>query len=170
MKHHFRNIVLIGMAGAGKSTVGPLLARRTGFTFLDTDDLIARRQGRSLQETLDLLGPAAFSRLEESVLLSLDLREHVIATGGSAVYCPAGMAHLRTTAIVVLLEAGLDVLRKRVRDTADRGLVNPGGTSFAALYRERLPLYRHYADLTVATSGATPEETCREILRSVGQQ
>ncbi len=167
MKRHFHNIILIGMAGAGKSTVGALLARRTGFTFLDTDHLIARQQGRPIQETLDQLGPAAFSRLEESLLLSLRLHDHVIATGGSAVYCQAGMAHLRTTGIMVLLEASLEILGERVGDLAGRGLVNPHGTSFADLYRQRQPLYRRYADLTVATSAIGPEEVCRKILAAI---
>ncbi len=167
MKRHFHNIILIGMAGAGKSTVGALLARRTGFTFLDTDLLIARQQGRPIQEVLDLLGPDGFSRLEDAVLLSLDLRHHVIATGGSGIYCHAGMEHLRSQGIVILLEAGLDALTERVRNLDSRGLVNPGGGSFAELYRQRLPLYRRYADLTVATSGCGPAEVCRTILDDV---
>ncbi len=168
MKRHFRNIILIGMAGAGKSTIGPLLARRTGFTFLDTDDLIVRREKMPIQEILDRLGPAAFSRLEDRVLRSLELRGHVIATGGSGIYCRAGMEHLRQTGIVVLLEASLDVLRQRVDNLDSRGLVNPGGGSFAELYTRRLPLYRHYADLEVSTSGSGPEETCAGILRALG--
>ncbi len=169
MKRHFRNIILIGMAGAGKSTIGPLLAAQTGCTYVDTDQLIARDQGRPIQEVLDRLGPAGFSRLEDRILLSLQLRDHVIATGGSAVYCRAGMRHLQATGIVVLLEAELDTLRQRVNNPDSRGLVNPAGESFARLYRNRLPLYRHYADLTVATSGVGPEEVCREILAGLSR-
>ena len=110
------NVVLIGMAGAGKSTVGVVLAKRLGLDFLDTDVLIQARLGRRLQEIIDSEGLAAFRQIEEAALLSLSRRRTVVATGGSAIYSEAGMAALKTYGTIVFLDTPLEDLMLRIRD------------------------------------------------------
>lgn len=160
----FLNFVLIGMAGAGKSTVGPLLAKRLDYDFVDTDDLIAASQETSLQQALDTLGQQRFQALEEQTLQAVNLRHHVIATGGSAIYSRPGMEHLRQIGLVVWLDVDLQLLEARVGNTASRGLVNPDGFSFAQLYQQRLALYREFAHLRIECAAKTPEELADEIV------
>jgi len=159
------NLVLIGMAGAGKSTVGPLLARSLAYDFVDVDDLTQADQQQSLQELVDCHGAAWFRRLEEKILLGLDLRRHVIATGGSAVYGEAGMRHLKENGLVVFLDVPLAVLEARVGDGADRGLVRDSGQSFAQLFAERRPLYDRYADISIDCSGQSSSRICEAIIQ-----
>lgn len=113
-KHIQTNIVLIGMAGAGKSTVGEELARLLGLRFVDVDTVIEKSQNAVLQELLNGLGAHGFRRLEEKILLSLNYRNHVIATGGSAIYSNVGMEHLKETAVMVLLDVSFTLLEQRV--------------------------------------------------------
>jgi shikimate kinase len=115
------NLVLIGMPGAGKSTIGVLLAKATARAFLDTDVHIQSREGRRLQEILDTEGRAAFCRIEERRILELHLTQHVIATGGSVVYSAAAMAHLKRNGLIVLLDLPFELLTRRLRDIAARG-------------------------------------------------
>ncbi len=157
------NIALIGMAGAGKSSVGLELAGLLGLAFVDVDILIEEDQGRPLQEVLNLSGLQGFRALEEKVLLTLDCENHVIATGGSAIYSDAGMAHLEKSAYLVLLDVALPVLEQRVGDFAQRGLVKEGGQSFAQLFAERQPLYRKHADLVVPCTDLPVPAICKSI-------
>ena len=165
----FLNIVLIGMAGAGKSTVGPLLSDRLQFHFIDTDDLIADSRATSLQQVLDSLGQQQFRALEEQTLLAINLRNHVIATGGSAVYSRPGMTHLQDIGLVVWLDVALPELEARVNNLDSRGLVNPDGTSFAELYRSRQALYRQYAALRIDCTGKDPQQIVDEIVGNMGK-
>ncbi|HER63037.1 MAG TPA: shikimate kinase, partial [Desulfobacteraceae bacterium] len=158
------NIVLIGMAGCGKSTVGRKLAGMLDRPFVDTDDLIVLAQNRSLQDIMDTEGASGFRRIEEDVLLSINLQDHVIATGGSSIYSAAGMTHLRQNGLIILLETGPDVLLQRVGDAAQRGLVKRPGQKFEDLLAERRPLYARYADLTVDCSNMDQEGVCRKII------
>ncbi len=167
--NYFSNIVLIGMAGAGKSTVGPLLADRLDFSFIDTDELIAASRKSSLQDILNDLGPVRFQALEQKILCSLDLRDHVIATGGSAVYTRAGMEHLATLGPVVWLDVPLAELEQRVTNLGSRGLVNPGETDFAQLFAQRLPLYRQYSDLRLDCEARTPEQIVDDLARQLAE-
>jgi shikimate kinase len=157
------NVVLIGMPGAGKSTVGVLLAKRLGLDFLDTDVLLQARNGRRLQEILDREGQAAFRRQEEQILLDLPLSGTVIATGGSAIYSQAGMAALQRTGTLVFIDLPQAGLRQRIADMDNRGMVISEGQSFDDLYRERTPLYRHYADLVVEGTDKSVEALVTEI-------
>jgi len=143
------NSVLIGMPGAGKSTCGLLLAKQTSRPFMDTDVWIQSLEGCRLQEIIDTRGIDAMRAVEERRVLELAVRGHVVATGGSVVYSPSAMAHLQEEGVVIFLEVGIDVLHRRLGDTAERGIVRRPGQSFAELYAERLPLYRRYADHTV---------------------
>ena len=116
------NIALIGMPGSGKSTVGVLLAKASGRDFVDTDLLIQSRAGATLQTIVDENGYEALREVEEQVLLSLQLSNHVIATGGSVVYSEPGMAHLKTSSVVVFLDVSLETVRERIGDYSLRGI------------------------------------------------
>jgi len=166
MKRNKSNVILIGMPGAGKSTVGVILAKRLGLEFLDTDLLIQSREGRHLQQIISDEGLPAFRRIEERVLAGLGaVRRTVIATGGSAVYSEAAMDILRREGWLVFLDAPCAELERRIGDMDHRGLVIDPGESFAHLYARRHPLYRRYADATVAVAGRTVEEIAGEIVR-----
>ncbi|HHB77071.1 MAG TPA: shikimate kinase [Desulfobulbus sp.] len=158
------NIILIGMAGVGKSTVGHALARICGKKFIDTDDLITEQVGMGLQEYLDQVGIDVFQRIEEKMLLTITPQGLVVATGGSAVYSEAGMAHLQTTGPIILLEARLTTLEQRVHNRNTRGLVNPGTGGFQDLYYARRPLYHKWAGLRIPADTGSPEDIARAIL------
>ncbi len=160
------NIVLIGMPGAGKSTVGVLLARRLGLDFTDTDRLIEQQAGRSLQAIVDADGHRALRRIEADALIALDCRHHVIATGGSAVYSDPAMAHLRRNGLIVHLHVALPVILDRVNDIATRGLAREAGQSLAALYHEREALYRRHADVGVDVSQCDPAASVEAVVAS----
>ncbi len=158
------NVVLIGMPGAGKSTLGVLLAKELSRSFLDTDIYIQAREGLALQSILDEQGVVRFLRVEESHILSLHLEGHVIATGGSVVYSPRAMAHLKRSGIAVLLDLSLPLLTERIRDMDSRGIAMAPGQDLATLYRERRPLYERYADIRVLCDRKGHEAVLREIL------
>jgi len=159
-----RNIVLIGMPGAGKSTVGVILAKALGMNFVDADLVIQERTGRMLQEILDRDGPDAFGRIEEETILSLHPGRAVIATGGSVVCSRDAMAHLRSGGVVVYLEISYDEMAKRLKNITTRGIVLLPGQSLRGMYDERVPLYETYADLTVASSGEDLESVVRRVI------
>jgi shikimate kinase len=143
------NIVLVGMPGAGKSTVGVLLAKRLSLEFLDTDVAIQRQEGRTLQEIIDERGVDAFRALEERYITRLECTRTVVATGGSVIYSDASMRRLAAAGVVVYLDVPIAELEKRVTNFATRGLVRRREQSLQDLYRERLPLYRAWAEVTV---------------------
>lgn len=157
------NIILIGMPGAGKSSVGVLLAKRLGYRFVDTDLLIQVEAGARLQEIINRQGLAAFKALEEQVICGLTPHGTVVATGGSVVYGAAAMAHLAKTGRVVFLDLPLAELERRVRNMDSRGLVIDPGETFADLYARRLPLYRRCADLIIPCEGRNQEEIAAAI-------
>lgn len=159
------NIVLIGMPGSGKSTVGIILAKLTSRHFIDTDVLIQTSEQRSLQEIVDSEGYMALRRIEERILLALSCRDHVIATGGSAVYSHPAMELLAADGVIVFLDADIAMLRSRVCDFTTRGLAKRPDQSFADLFDERVALYTKYADMTVNCSGLSHEEVCADIIR-----
>ena len=165
--HHHKNIVLIGMPGAGKSTVGVILAKSLGMQFIDTDILIQERAGKMLQEILDEDGPDAFKRIEEETILSLQPRHAVIATGGSAVCSRNAMAHLKSAGVVVYLEIAYDEMEKRLKNITTRGIVLLPGQSLRGMYDERIPLYEKYADLTVACSDEDLESVVRRVIEAL---
>lgn len=160
---HLSNIILIGMPGVGKSTVGVLLAKATSRDFIDTDVLIQRLHQRRLQDIIDAEGLDAFRALEERAVLSLDVRSHVIATGGSVVYSLPAMHHLRTAGRTVYLYLPFDLLQSRVADLDGRGVVREPGQSFLDLFRSRSPLYERYADFTIDCTALTHENVVAAI-------
>lgn len=163
------NVILIGMPGAGKSTVGVLLAKRLGYDFVDTDVLIQLRQGELLQDTLDAHGYLALRAIEEQVLLGLDVSDTVIATGGSAVYSERAMTHLARSGTVVYLAAELDELTRRIHDYETRGIARRPGQDLGALFAERTRLYRRYAQLTV-DAALPPEQVVAAIENALPDQ
>ena len=158
------NLVLIGMFGSGKSTVGRILAGRLRYHFVDVDHLIEAKYKKPLQKVLDSLGMKEFMRAEERVLQALRSRHCVISPGGSAVYYPRAMAHLKSLGPRIYLKVSLRELKKRMPDWSNRGVVRRGGNSLDALYRERGPLFRRHADLTVEARGKSAEKIAQEIL------
>lgn len=158
------NIILIGMPGSGKSTVGVVLAKQAGLDFLDTDIIIQSAAGRPLQEIVDTEGHMVLRRIEEEVLLKLDCRNHVIATGGSAAYSRAAMEHLKSGGTTVFLDAEIGTLQERVKDFSGRGLAKRPEQTFEDIYAERVPLYRMYADITVRCDGISHEEVSSRIM------
>ena len=162
-----RNLVFIGMPGSGKSTVGVLVAKRLGLGFVDTDLLIQQEAGRTLQEIVDQDGYQALRKIEEQVLLNLTAENHVISTGGSAVYSDAAMRHLKSSGTVVFLDIPLDVVIERIGDYSLRGISRRPDQSLAELFDERFALYSRYADVTVKGAGLTHDEVCEAVLSAV---
>ena len=164
----FSNLVLIGMPGAWKSTVGVILAKVTLRDFVDTDVLIQTSQGRTLQEIVDTDGYLALRKIEEDLLLGLSVRHQVIATGGSAVYSSPAMTHLKTDGLIIFLKLGLAKLEARVSDFSGRGLARRPGQSYAELFHERAALYTAHADITIECAGLTQEAVCARIIAEAG--
>ncbi|MHC4105883.1 MAG: shikimate kinase [Planctomycetota bacterium] len=162
------NLVLIGMPGAGKSTVGVILAKQTSRDFVDTDVLIQVSQERTLQDIIDANGYAALRKIEEEILLGLSVRDHVIATGGSAAYSDQAMTHLRSEGVVIFLDVDLTTLESRVSDFSTRGLAKRPEQSFAELFDERLSLYNKYADVKIKCAELTQEDVCAKIIEETG--
>jgi shikimate kinase len=165
----WRNIVLIGMPGVGKSTVGVLLAKASRRDFIDIDVQIQAAEGRALQDIIDAGGLSGFCRIEERCVLALDCRRCVIATGGSVVYSAAAMGHLKGSSLIVHLDLSLPLLEKRLTDMASRGVVIGPGRTLAELYQERQPLYQAWADLTIDCAGRTHEQVVEAILAAAGR-
>jgi shikimate kinase len=167
MLKHTSNIVLIGMPGSGKSTVGIILAKLTSRDFIDTDVLIQTSQGRTLQDIVDTESYMVLREIEERILLKLDCFNYVIATGGSAVYSHAAMTHLKSKGVVVFLNVELPVLESRIHNFATRGLAKRPDQSIEDLFAERFFLYTKFADVTIECKDLTQEEVCEEIISSI---
>jgi shikimate kinase len=161
------NIVLIGMFGSGKSTVGRIMAQKLRYTLLDPDQLIERRYKKPLQKVLDHLGMKAFMIMEDKTIRDITARRCVVAPGGSAVYYPKAMAHLRKMGPVVYLQVDLEEILKRIPDISNRGTVRRGGNTIPQLYKERTPLYRKYADIIVDANGQNWEKIAVEVLKAL---
>jgi len=157
------------MPGAGKSTAGVLLAKRLGFAFIDTDIFIQVREGRSLQELIRAYGADEFCRIEEAHILTLAVESHVIAPGGSVVYHPNAMAHLKANGIAIHLDISVERLKRRRDDVDARGVVIGPGQTIENLYAERRPLYLSYSDATVDTDGLTPDQVVGRLLDALAR-
>lgn len=157
------NLILIGMPGAGKSTVGVILAKRLGFDFTDTDLLIQAQEKARLQEIINQKGLERFRQIEEQVLLGLHTHRCVVATGGSVIYSQQGVRAISQTGRLVYLQVSQESLEQRIADMGERGLVMGVDQSFADLYRERTPLYEKYADLTIDCTGLNAEQVAAQI-------
>ncbi len=164
------NIVLIGMPGVGKSTVGVVLAKILNYEFVDADLIIQQRCDKTLQRLIDTLGPDGFIEVEGKVLADLEFNRAVISTGGSAIYSHEGMEHLAQHGRVVYLRVGLAELESRFPGFDERGVVmrRQRGMSLADLYEERVPLYERYADVTVDVDGLSITEAADRVIKALG--
>ena len=159
------NVVLIGMPGSGKSTVGVLLAKALGYGFLDVDLVIQRQEGALLQDILDTRGVDAFLDAEEKAVCSVRCQEHVIAPGGSAVCREKAALHLKSLGPVVYLKVPLEELQQRIQNLATRGIAMEPGQTLADVMAYRAPLYDKYADLVIDCGGGqTLAQTARQVL------
>lgn len=162
------NIILIGMPGSGKSTVGVLLAKALGYSFEDVDLVISRRAGKPLQKILDEDGLDSFLTLEEAVGSTLAADHTVIATGGSMVLSEAAMAHLQTMGMVVYIDVPFAEIERRVTNIRTRGIAFHKNETLADVYRERQPLYKRYAAMTVKVKpGDTIEDTVDNLIEQL---
>ncbi len=162
-----KNIILIGMPGAGKSTIGVILAKSMLMDFTDTDLLIQKKCSASLCDIIAKHGIDEFLKIENDVICEADFTNCVVATGGSAVYGKKAMQKLRANGKIVYLKVDCNELEKRVNNIHTRGIAMKDGTTLAELFRERAPLYEKYADFTVDCTKLTPEQCVDEIIRTI---
>lgn len=162
-----KNIVLIGMPGVGKSTVGVILAKELGYQFIDADLLIQKQEKRLLKEIIAQEGVDGFIRIENQVNASIETDRTVIATGGSVVYGREAMEHLKNISTVVYLKLSYQSLKKRLGNLKNRGVVLREGQTLLDLYEERVVLYEKYADIVIDEENKGIEETLQYILKEL---
>ena len=159
-----KNIILIGMPGCGKSTVGVILAKTLGMGFVDTDLMIQQQQKNTLQRLIDAYGLDRFREFEEKALLSVTCKsDTVIATGGSAVFCSYGMAALKENGVCVYLELPVEELGHRLKNIRTRGIACRKGERLEDIFAAREPLYERYADVTLNCAGLTVEQVVEVV-------
>lgn len=165
-----KNIVLIGMPGAGKSTIGVLLAKALNYNFVDTDLLIQKKTGQLLYKTIEEKGLEAFLSIENQVLCDVYETESVIATGGSAIFGHQAMEHLKEDGTIVYLKLSYEEIIRRVNNIKTRGIAMKKGKSMKDVYEERTPLYEKYADVVIDCNKKTIEECVESIFDFVNKQ
>ena len=162
------NVVLIGMPGVGKSTLGVVLAKELGYEFVDADLLIQKREKRLLKDIIAEEGVEGFLKIENDVNASIQTDKTVIATGGSVIYGAEAMEHLKEIGTVVYLKLDYETLDSRLGSLKGRGVVLKDGQTLKSLYEERVPLYEKYADVIVDEYGLDLEATLSEVLHKIG--
>lgn len=166
MDINMNNIVLIGMPGVGKSTVGVILAKILGYKFVDADIVIQQEEGKLLREIIAERGVEGFIAVENRVNASIQCDNTVIATGGSVVYGEEAMEHLKSIGKVVYLKVDYETIDNRLGNLKGRGVALKKGQDLKALYNERIPLYEKYADIIVDETGCNIEETIEKVLKN----
>ena len=161
------NITLLGMPGAGKSTIGVLLAKAINYNFLDTDLSIQQREGMLLREIIKEKGLAEFKKIEEEVNADVHVTRTVIAPGGSVIYGEKAMEHLVSISKVIYLKLSYQEVRKRLGNLTKRGVAFEKGQTLKDLYEERAPLYEKYADLIIETDGLDIGQVLEEVLQNL---
>lgn len=161
------NIVLIGMPGVGKSTIGVILAKVLGYSFLDADLLIQEQEGKLLREIIEEKGTDGFIEVENRVNASIRADRAIIATGGSVVYGKEAMEHLKEIGRVVYLKVSYAILEKRLADIKGRGVVLKEGQTLETLFEERSKLYEQYADIEVSEEGLDVEQTVEKLVEAL---
>lgn len=160
-----KNIILIGMPGSGKSTIGVVLAKTLGMRFLDTDLIIQHNEGKLLQDIIDNEGLEAFVQAEEKAIISLKCENTVIATGGSVVLSEKSMQHLSSLGKIIYLKVSVKKLKKRIKNIKTRGIACKKGDSVETIYKKRKQLYEKYADFVVDSLDKNIEGTISNILK-----
>lgn len=163
-----QNIILIGMPGSGKSTLGIQLAKLLGMGFVDTDLLIQSSESELLYQILENKGFQALRQIEERILLGSEFKNQVIATGGSAVYSEPGMQKLKQEGRIILLDVSLEELLRRIGDYSQRGIASENSQSFADIFAERAPLYKKNADLILNCNNRSMAEILNELTEVLG--
>lgn len=163
------NIVLIGMPGVGKSTIGVILAKVLGYEFVDSDLVIQKQEGRLLKDIIAEVGPEGFIEVENRMGAGLNVDNSIIATGGSIVYGKEAMEHLKLSGVVVYLKQSLKVLKGRLSDIKNRGVVLKDGQTLDDLYEERSVLYEKYADIIIDEEGLGVEATLEKICEALDE-
>lgn len=163
-----KNITLIGMPGCGKSTLGVILAKAINYDFLDSDLLIQKKMGIKLQEIINQYGNDRFREIEEEVNASIDVKDTVIATGGSVVYGEKAMEHLKSISTVIYLRLSVNEILKRVDNMRTRGISMKPGETLVDLYNKRVPLYEKYADVVVDCNDMNTSQALGAILEALG--
>ena len=158
------SLILIGMPGSGKSTIGLLLAKSLVKNFVDTDVLIQLQEGKTLQKIVDNQGYLALRAIEEQVLLNTHFSNHIMATGGSAIYSEKAMHHLRQFGQIIFLDVPLGELTERITNYETRGLARKPTQSLVDLFNERHALYQQYANITIDCEGKSQEQIVEEII------
>lgn len=159
------NIILIGMPGCGKSTVGVILAKTLGIGFVDTDLIIQQRENRLLQNIIDTDGIDYFLNCEADAVKSLDCNNCVVATGGSVVYREDAILHLKKNGKIIFLDVPLDEIKRRLNNINTRGIAAKKNKSIEDIYNERIALYNKYADVIIKTDGESVEKTVEKICK-----
>ena len=162
-----KNIIFIGMPGAGKSTIGVVIAKIFGYDFVDSDLLIQNQEGDILEHLIDKHGIEGFLSIENQVNRDIDVKKTVISTGGSVCYCDEALRHMAEHGGIVYIKTDYESLHKRLGDLHQRGVVIRNGSTLLDLYNERTPLYEKYADLTVDVSGCRLEGAINKIKKSL---
>ena len=158
-----KNIVLVGMPGCGKSTVGVILAKTLGLSFTDTDLLICAKEEDTLQNIIERKGLSYFEAVENEVGETLKVKNTVVATGGSMIMYEKAMAHLKEIATVVYINVSLSELKRRLVNIKTRGITFAEGETLDDIFDIRTPLYQKYADITVNADDFTIEETVTKL-------
>ncbi len=161
------NLTLIGMPGAGKSTVGIILAKNLSFGFIDTDVLIQINRQKSLQQILDESDHLNLRKIEEHEIMKLNIKNHIIATGGSAAYSTNAMSHLVNISKVIFLEVSFEEIERRIYNFKTRGIAKSKDQTFRDLYDERQSLYKKYAETTIDCNRSDQEEIAMRIAESI---
>ncbi|MBQ8320063.1 MAG: shikimate kinase [Clostridia bacterium] len=161
------NVILIGMPGAGKTTVGTYLSELIGYGYVDSDSVIIAREGKRLNELIAEYGREKFLDIEAKVNAEITASRCVIATGGSVVYRPYALETLKKTGRVVYLKLSLAELESRLGDLKERGVALKAGYTLKDLYDERTPLYERYAEITVCLDGLSVEEAANKIAEAL---
>ena len=164
-----KNIVLIGMPGVGKSTIGVIIAKILGYQFIDADLVIQEQYGKLLKEIIAERGTDGFVQVENDVNKSLNPEKAVISTGGSVVYCTEAMEHLSEIATIVYLKLDLYSLERRLGNLKQRGGVLKEGQTLKDLYDERCPLYEKYADIVISENHCSVEKTVDKVVTKLRQ-
>ncbi|HPS54236.1 MAG TPA: shikimate kinase [Sedimentisphaerales bacterium] len=164
------NIILIGMPGVGKSTVGVLLAKALGRNFIDTDVYIQAIENRTLQSILDEKGKEDFCKIEQEQIICIDVKNAVIATGGSVVYSQKAMDHLSIDGIIIHLDLDYKSIEKRITNLSTRGVVKEKHQTIKDLYETRQPIYLKYAQITINCTDKNQDQIVTEIIERLNDK